>query len=85
MSKSGHKSAGLIGGPTEMCADPNNPTFDPATHFGGTMQKAYWLCENAYDKMTSWEQEFIQSVYGMERLSKKQHITVYKIHKRLSE
>lgn len=73
-----------IGGPMLLCADPNQPSFDPATHMDATAKKLIWLCDNAWDNMTEWERVFCQSVYGKVPLSRKQHIIVSKIHKQYS-
>ena len=67
-----------------VCDDPNRPSYDPATRLDDTARKVIWLCENAWDRMTQWERDFCQSVYGASPLSRKQHIRVWALHKQYS-
>ena len=72
------------GVPMSACADPNKPSYDPATRLDDTARKVMWLCENAWDRMTKWERGFCQSVYGASPLSRKQHVRVWVLHKQYS-
>ena len=72
------------GVPMSACADPNKPSYDPATRLDDTARKVIWLCENAWDRMTQWERDFCQSVYGASPLSRKQHVRVWALHKQYS-
>lgn len=75
-----------IGGPVSAVEDPNDPSFDPATHQTATDKKIRYLCEeHTLSRLTEWERTFVMSVYGESRLSRKQHITVSKIHKKHTE
>ena len=74
-----------IGGPVRSVVDPNNPSYDPATCMDDTQKKIIWLCERAITKMTPWEKNFVMEIYGQSPLSRKQHITVWKIFKQYSE
>ena len=67
-----------------LCVDPNTPSYDPATCFDDTTKKITWLCEHAWDKMTSWEQKFCQDVYGKSPLTRKQHIHVHRIYRKFN-
>ena len=80
MSKWGEGS----GVPMSLCNNPNKPSFDPATQMDGTARKVIWLCENAWNRMTEWERNFCQGVYGVVPLSRKQHVRVWAIHKQYS-
>ena len=72
------------GVPMSACADPNKPSYDPATRLDDTARKVMWLCENAWDRMTKWERDFCQVVYCAFRLSRKQHLHVWALHKKYS-
>ena len=68
-----------------VCADANQPSYDPATCSDATHQKLVELCDGEnWVKLTPWEQKFVSDVYGQSPLTRKQHITVFKIHKKLS-
>ena len=69
----------------QHCADPNKPSYDPATCNDSTTEKLVWLCENAWDKMTAWERKFVEETYGHSPLSRRQHITVWKLFGRYSK
>jgi hypothetical protein len=68
----------------QQCSDPNKPSYDPATNQDQTTKKLIWLCENAWDKMTAWEKKFCLDVYGKSPISRKRHITVWKIHRKFN-
>ena len=63
------------------CTNPNKPSFDPASHLDKTTEKLNWLCTNAWDRMTKWEQDFCKRVYGQSPLTRKVHIRVSVLHK----
>ena len=72
-----------IGGPTQITTDPDSPSFDPATHEGGTDKKIRFLLEDhTIHLLSPWERNFLMEVYGKVPLSKKQHITVAKIYQK---
>ncbi len=70
-----------VGGPVTETDDPNNPSFDPATH-NKTDDKIRYLLDK---QLTQWEREFLMQVYGQVPLSRKQHIRIAKIYGRCTQ
>jgi len=58
-----------IGGPVEVVADPNNPSFDSAISTDRDARIAK-IIESPL--LTDWERNFLASLYGMNRMSRKQ-------------
>lgn len=80
----GSKFGEGVGGRVQVTDDPNAPTFDPASRDTGTDKKIRAMLEpgNA-SKLTSWEVEFLTTAYGSERLTRKQHIRVGVLYKKV--
>lgn len=78
MSKFG-EGAGV---PMSACSDPNNPSYDPATCHDKSTEMLAWLCEYKWDAMTPWERRFVTEVYGLSPKSRRQHIQIWKIHRK---
>jgi hypothetical protein len=75
-----------VGGPVETVADPNAPSFDPAAHSTATDEKIRTLFSGQYaPQLTPWEVGFLSEVYGASKLTRKQHIRVWAIYKRVVE
>lgn len=70
------------GATSQICSDPNNPSFDPATHRTTTTDRLAWLINSAWDQLNSWEQGFCSSVYGMVPMSRKQHRCVARLYRK---
>lgn len=68
-----------------QCTDPNAPSYDPAMCNDATTKKLVWLCERAWERMTAWERKFCQEVYGKSPMTRRQHIQVWKIHRKHAE
>jgi hypothetical protein len=72
-----------VGGTVGVTSDPNSPSFDPATHDTSTDKKIRELLgDEIIGKLSEWERQFLMDSYGADRLSRKVHITVWKIHKK---
>lgn len=72
-----------VGGPVQETDDPNNPSFDPATHETATDRKIRYLVASYMDAMSDWEKQFVMSIYGQVPLTRNQHIRVGHIYDRL--
>lgn len=70
------------GSSLELAGDANRPTFDAAEHEGGTGKVIQHLFAAHESALSPWEMGFLSDIYGKEPLTRKQHITVYRIHKR---
>lgn len=80
----GSKFGEGVGGAVGVTDDPNDPSYDPATHKSGTDQKIRVLLGEPYlATLSPWEINFLGEMYGKERGTRKQHITVSKIYKRV--
>ena len=74
------------GGTSSVVEDPNNPSFDAATHKTSTDDKIRFLCdEHVLVLLNDWERNFVMECYGKVPLSKAQHIKVWKIYKKYKE
>jgi hypothetical protein len=69
-----------IGGPCQITANPNAPTFDPC----GMKRDDKISAAMENPKLTEWEKRFLMDVYGEGRLTKKQNITVSNILRKLA-
>ena len=80
-----HKRDNTIGGSMQLMRKGTNgpafDTYDSAEHLKGTQALIVDVMK-IYDSLTEWEKNFICDVYGQEPLSRRQHITIYKIHKK---
>ena len=72
-----------IGDTVSTVEDPNNPSFDAATHKTSTDEKIRFLLEDhTIHLLNDWEQQFLMDVYGKVPLSQKQHIKVARIYRK---
>lgn len=72
-----------VGGTVGVTSDPNSPSFDPSTHDTSTDKKIRELLgDEIIGKLSEWERQFLMDSYGADRLSRKVHITVWKMHKK---
>jgi hypothetical protein len=82
----GSKHGEGTGGTSNVVDDPNNPSFDSATHETGTDSKIRFLCEEkVLPFLNDWERNFVMECYGKVPLSRVQHIKVSKIYKKYSD
>jgi hypothetical protein len=73
------------GGASQVTADPNDPSFDPATHETPTDQKIRALLGREYEqKLQPWERNYLVRSYGQVPLPRRVHVTVAQIHKRVT-
>ena len=71
-----------VGGPVSTTDDPDNPSFDMATHKTSTEAKiSALLADDVIPTLNKWEIAFLTDVYGMVPLSRRQHIKVSCIYK----
>ena len=69
-----------IGGPVQVVADPNRPSFDPSTSSGRDKQIMQLLESSG---LTDWERKFLLSIYGIERMSEKQRRVFVRVSMRI--
>ena len=74
------KKATGIGGPCQYVPDPNKPSFDPATLMGRDNRITELLQSS---ELTAWERDFLASIYGIRRMSKKQCAALIRITQRI--
>ena len=73
----GSKHGEGIGGPVSSVEDPNDPSFDPATHGTETDKKIRHLLQpGVIERLNDWERNFLMDCYGKVPLSRKAHIKV---------
>jgi hypothetical protein len=81
MTKQWNKKPLGIGGPCQLTDNPNEPTFDPC----GTKRDDQISTAIQDPRLTDRDKNFLMSVYGEGRLTKKQHITITYILKKLKK
>ena len=82
MSKKHH----AIGGPSGLMKHNGKfATFDAAEHTSDTDTAITKLFEQYEKDLTEWERNYLSDVYGRSPLTRKQHIKVFKIRKRLEK
>ncbi len=72
-----------IGSKVQITDDPNEPTFDSATHVTDTDKTiGDLLREDTIQLLTVWEREFLMNLYGQAPLTRRQHIGIWRIKKK---
>jgi hypothetical protein len=72
-----------IGSTVSIIEDPNDPSFDAATHKTSTDDKIRVLLEDrTIHLLSDWERQFLMDIYGKVPLSQKQHIKVARIYRK---
>jgi hypothetical protein len=75
-----------IGGKVQNTSNPNAPTFDPAEVEGKAERYIRAMLADAHiGKLDAFEKRFLMDVYGQYPLTRKQHITLWKIVKKYRE
>ena len=80
LRRRGSKFGEGLGGAVSNVTNPNNPSYDAAARSTGTDKKITELLALP-EGLTDWERKFLMDVYGADKLTKQQHITVWKIFK----
>ena len=70
-----------IGGPVQNVVDPNAPSYDPAQNESADMKVSWLLADERKRHLQDREIKFLLSVYGLGRLTRKQHIWLNDIYK----
>ena len=79
----GSKHGEGTGGTSQETDDPDNPSFDPATHKSDTDKKISRLMEpHVFPNLNEWERNFAMGMYGKAPLTRKQHMKVWEIYKK---
>ena len=81
-----HKRAGQMGGAAGFLGKHGKfVTCDPAEHESTTDQIIMELLKDHEQDLSKWEKSFLSDIYSNAPLSRKQHIKVHKIQKRIRQ
>jgi len=73
-----------IGGPVQITKDPDNPSFDVASHESDTDRRIREILKHHQENLTAWELDLLTNCYGKAPLTEKQHIGIWKIEQSYS-